>query len=159
MFISQGPLGSLQAEKICWLSFVTFIEWEISSMSFFPLFFPHFISFAFRKGPASQSVCVCVYIYMRLWACCVCVCAVFQPCGHASGTSTYYICHCLYHVTSIFCKQVSLLCLEGQTLLSLLCSCLSLSLHSCGHHFSSASLSFVSRHHTFHHLCLISLKL
>lgn len=47
---------------------------------------------------------------------------VFPPCGHASGTGTYYICQCLNSVTSIFCQQVLLVCLEGQTLLSSLYS-------------------------------------
>lgn len=76
----------------------------------FPFFLP-FHLFPFQKG------CVCMCVCARVCEHVVCAYTVFQPCGHASGTSTYYICHCLYHVTSIFCKLVSLLCLEGQTLL------------------------------------------
>ena len=122
-------------------------------MSFSPSFFFLFNLFRFQKG-LHQHVCACVHV--------VCSYAVFQPSGHASGTSTYYICHRSYHVTSIFSRQVSLLCLEGHTLpsLSLLFPSVSVtpsllpSLYIC----QPPTLSFVSRLRTFHHLSFTSLK-
>ena len=124
MFISQGPRGSLQAGgKICWVSSVTFIGWELHYISFFSTLSLDLHLFHLQKR-FFGSPCVCTHV-------CVCECVhvpvsmlrvltqYFRPRGHASGTSTYYICHCLYHVTSIFCIQVSLLCLEGQTRLPL----------------------------------------
>lgn len=103
---------------------MTFIGWELHYISFFFHPFPRSSSLPLAETFFWQSMCVHA---------CVCVCECvhvpvsmlrvltqyFRPRGHASGTSTYYICHCLYHVTSIFCIQVSLLCLEGQTRLPL----------------------------------------
>lgn len=87
----------------------------------------------------------------------VCTHTVFQPCGHASGTSSYHICHCLDHVASIFCIQVPppLLRLEGQTLSPVSVTPFLLSsLYIC----QTQTLPFLSRLPSCHHLSFISLK-
>lgn len=135
-------------------------------MSFFILF----LISSFSLSGRVPLICVCVHVRMCVceWMC-ACVhkhvvyaYTVFQACGHASGTSTYYICHCLYHVTSIFCKQVSLLCLEGRTLLplSLLFPSVSVTpfLLPSLYIYQPPTLSFVSHVPTFHHFFLTSFK-
>lgn len=144
MFISQGPLGSLQAGILCWVSSVTVIGWEISPVTFPPHFSQILSLWRSEKAPLSGAHNMCLSP------------RVPEPRGHTSGPSTHDICHCLHHVTSIFCKQVSLASLEEQTLLlSPVLSRASLSLLS----LTSASLPLVSRLHICHHLCLIALKL
>lgn len=49
MFISQGPLGSLQAEILCWVSSVTFIGWEISFVSSTPPIFSQILTLGVQK--------------------------------------------------------------------------------------------------------------
>lgn len=93
--------------------------------------------------------CVCERAHVPVSVLCV-LTRYFRPRGHASGTSTYYICHCLYHVTSIFCIQVSLLCLEGQTRLPLPLLSPSLSVTPFLLPSLCVRLSFVSRLQTFH---------
>lgn len=119
-----------------------------------------------NKFPASHFFSLPFFQILSLWRCekgllgCVhnmCLSPrVPEPRGHASGPSTHDICHRLHHVTSIFCKQVSLARLEEQTsLLSLRLSRVSLSPPS----LTSASLPLVSLLHICHHLCFSVLKL
>lgn len=77
---------------------MTFIGREISFQPFFSLpFFPRF----YLVGVVKRGLLGCVHN--------MCLSPrVPEPRGHASGPSTHDICHRLHHVTSIFCKQVSL---------------------------------------------------
>lgn len=125
---------------------MTFIGREISFRPFFSLpFFPRF----YLVGVVKRGLLGCVHN--------MCLSPrVPEPRGHASGPSTHDICHRLHHVTSIFCKQVSLARLEEQTsLLPLRLPRVSLSPPS----LTSASLPLVSLLHICHHLCFIGLKL
>lgn len=86
MFISQGPLGSLRAGKNM-LSVFSDIYWIGTKLDFFP-FFSNFISFTFREDSSTQCVRESVYACAHACAHVVHAYKVFQPCGHASGTST-----------------------------------------------------------------------
>ena len=166
MFISQGPRGSLQAGgKICWVSSVTFIGWELHYISFFFHPFPRSSSLPLAETVFWQSMCVhacvCVSVCTFLWACCVCLHSIFDPVVTLQAPA---------HTTSVTVSTTSpqfsaykfhcCALKDRHVFLSLFLSLsLSLSLLSCSHHFTSVRLPFVSRLHTFHHRpYLISLE-
>lgn len=82
MFISQGPRGSLQAGgKICWVSSVTFIGWELHYISFFFHPFPRSSSLPLAETFFWQSMCVHA---------CVCVWVCARSCEHVACAYTVF---------------------------------------------------------------------
>lgn len=73
------------------------------------IFFPRFLILSLSLFRRATILGVCVHtVNVSGHAGCCILYPVFPPHGHASGTTTYYICHWLYSVTSIFCQQVFL---------------------------------------------------
>lgn len=97
MFISEGPLGSLQAEVLCWVSSVTFIGWEISFMSPSPPFFPQ-IS-ALWRSEKTQLACVHMCLSTRISA----PWTRFRP-RHTLHLSLSPPCHFNFLQTSCACE-------------------------------------------------------
>lgn len=157
MFISQGPRGSLQAGKKNMLSVFCDIYWIGTTLylSFFPPFSPDLHLFHFQKCFFFCSPCACmracVSVCTFLWACCVCLHGIFDPAVTLQAPA---------HTTSVTVSTTSpqfsaykfhcCALKDRHVFLSLSPLPLSLSLHSCSHHFTSVRLSFVSRLHTFH---------
>lgn len=160
MFISQGPLGSLRAQKNM-LSVFSDIYWIRTKLDFFPFFLISSLSLLERIPLHSACTRVCMPVLMHVRMLCMLTkyfnpVVMLQAPAHStsvtvSTTSPQFSAN-KFH----FCALK-----DRYFFLHVFCSSLSLSLLSCSHHFTSVSLQqpFVSRLKAFHHLPPMLVKL